>query len=75
MEVTMKNFMFALLLLAFTAGFLVQFPTRVFAGPAFDLDSTLFDSCKLINDRIALFSRNSDSLDRPNCAPPLNLVA
>ena len=29
----MKKSLFALLLLAFTADFLVQFPARVFAGP------------------------------------------
>ncbi|MEA2781582.1 MAG: hypothetical protein QOK29_3126 [Rhodospirillaceae bacterium] len=33
----MKKSMLALLLLAFTAGFLVQFPARVFAGPAEDV--------------------------------------
>src|SRR6202051_1847580 len=33
-RLTMKKSLFALLLLAFTADFLVQFPARLFAGPA-----------------------------------------
>jgi Cache 3/Cache 2 fusion domain len=33
MEVTMKKFMLAVLLLAFTADFLIQFPAQMFAGP------------------------------------------
>jgi cache 3/cache 2 fusion protein len=37
----MKKFMLALLLLAFTADFLVQFPARVFAGPAEDVQAAM----------------------------------
>src|SRR6266852_9900370 len=37
----MKKFLFALLLLAFTADFLVQFPARVFAGPAEDVQAAM----------------------------------
>src|SRR5258706_6190315 len=37
----MKKSLFALLLLAFTADFLVQFPARVFAGPAEDVQAAI----------------------------------
>jgi hypothetical protein len=37
----MKKSMLALLLLAFTADCLVQFPTRVFAGPAEDVQAAM----------------------------------
>ena len=37
----MKKSMLALLLLAFTADFAVQFPARVFAGPAEDVQGTM----------------------------------
>jgi hypothetical protein len=37
----MKKSMLALLLLAFTADFLVQFPARVFAGPAEDVQAAM----------------------------------
>ncbi len=35
----MKKSMLALLLLAFAADFLIQFPARVFAGPAEDVEA------------------------------------
>jgi len=41
MEVTMKKSMLALLLLAFTADFLIQFPARVFAGPTEDVQTAM----------------------------------
>ena len=37
----MKKCMLALLVLAFTAGFLIQFPARVFAGPAEDVQAAM----------------------------------
>jgi len=37
----MKKSMLALLLLAFTAGFAVQFPARVFAGPTEDVQAAM----------------------------------
>ena len=37
----MKKSMLALLLLAFTADFLIQFPARVFAGPAEDVQAAM----------------------------------
>jgi Cache 3/Cache 2 fusion domain len=37
----MKKCMLALLLTAFTAGFLIQFPARVFAGPAEDVQTAM----------------------------------
>jgi hypothetical protein len=37
----MKKSLFALLLLAFTADFLVQFPAQVFAGPAEDVQAAM----------------------------------
>jgi hypothetical protein len=37
----MKKSLFALLLLAFTADFLVQFPARVFAGPAEEVQAAM----------------------------------
>src|SRR5713101_7181298 len=37
----MKKSMFALLLLAFTAVFLIQLPARVFAGPAEDVQAAM----------------------------------
>ncbi len=37
----MKKPMLALLLLAFTADFLIQFPARVFAGPAKDVEAAM----------------------------------
>src|SRR3977135_1750148 len=40
-RVTMKKSLFALLLLAFTADFLVQFPARVFAGPAEEVQAAM----------------------------------
>jgi Cache 3/Cache 2 fusion domain len=37
----MKKCMLALVVLAFTAGFLIQFPARVFAGPAEDVQAAM----------------------------------
>ena len=37
----MKKFLFALLPLALTAVFLVQFPARVFAGPAEEVQAAM----------------------------------
>ena len=37
----MKKSMLALLLLAFAADFLIQFPARVFAGPAEDVEAAM----------------------------------
>jgi hypothetical protein len=37
----MKKCMLALLVLAFAAGFLIQFPARVFAGPAEDVQAAM----------------------------------
>jgi hypothetical protein len=37
----MKKCMLALLVLAFTAGFLIQFPARAFAGPAEDVQAAM----------------------------------
>jgi Cache 3/Cache 2 fusion domain len=41
MEETMKKFTLALLLLVFAAGFLIQFPARVFAGPTEDVQAAM----------------------------------
>ena len=45
----MKKFLFALLLLTFAADFLVQFPVRLLAGPAEDVQSAM----KLLKSKAA----------------------
>jgi hypothetical protein len=60
----MKKSLFALLLLAFTADFLVQFPARVLAGPAEDVQAAM----QLLKSKAATFHVPHASGCRNRCA-------
>ena len=69
----MKKSMFALLLLAFTADFLVQFPAQVFAGPAEEVQVAM----QLLKSKAATLGApivNGDEAAPARLSPPYILA-